>query len=77
MARYFMHLMDDIDQVLDDEGVLMSEEAVVGAALLAARDCMAGDIRTGRLRLDQRIDVHDEGGELVHTLSFKDAVEIA
>lgn len=76
MPRYFMHLMDGVDKVIDEEGVLMPEEAIIGAALSAARDCMAGDIQTGRLRLNHRIDVHNEAGELVHSLVFKDAVEI-
>jgi hypothetical protein len=29
---------------------------------------MALDIRAGRLELKYRIDVHDEDGEIVHTL---------
>ena len=76
MPRYFMHLMDDVDKVIDDEGVLMPEDAIVGAALSAARDCMAGDIHTGRLRLKHRIDVHNDAGDLVHSLVFEDAIEI-
>lgn len=77
MPRYFMHLRDSIDEVLDPEGIEMPPEAVAGAALLAARDCMAGDVRTGLLDLHYRIDVHAENGEVVHTLPFTDALEIA
>jgi hypothetical protein len=71
-----MHLRDSIDEVLDPEGVEMPAEAIVGAALVAARDCMAADVRTGRLDLNYRIDVHAEDGEVVHTLLFQDALEI-
>ena len=77
MPRYFMHLRDSIDEVLDPEGVEMPAEAIVGAALVAARDCMAADVRAGRLDLNYRIDVHAEDGEVVHTLLFQDALEIA
>ena len=38
-----MHLMEDVEKVIDDEGVLMPEDALIGAALRAARDCLAGD----------------------------------
>jgi hypothetical protein len=76
MARYFMHLVDGGDTLLDDEGVILSEAEVAGAALFAARDCMSHDIRTGCLKLGYRIDVHDQEGKLVHSLGFRDAVEI-
>jgi hypothetical protein len=76
MPLYFMHLRDGKDEVLDPEGVEMPSEAVAGVALLAARDCMAGDVKQGKLDLHYRIDVHDEDGNIVHTLSFADAIEI-
>jgi hypothetical protein len=76
MPLYFMHLRDSSDEVLDPDGVVLAEEAIAGAALLAARDCIAHDIRSGRLELGYRIDVHNEEGEIVHTLQFADAVAI-
>ena len=76
MPKYFFHLIDSVDVLLDPEGNEMPSEAVVGAALLQARDCMAADVKSGRLDLHYRIDVHDEAGELVHTLPFEDAVEV-
>jgi hypothetical protein len=60
MPRYFLHLRDSIDEVLDPEGVEMPPEAVAGAALVAARECIAEDVKTGLLDLHYRIDVHDE-----------------
>jgi hypothetical protein len=73
---YFMHLRNSTDEVLDQDGILMPEEAVARATLLAARDCMAHDLRSGRLELEHRIDVENEAGEIVHTLQFADAVTI-
>jgi hypothetical protein len=40
------------------------------------RDCMAGDIKDGLLDLRYRIDVHEDAGELVHSLPFPQAVEV-
>ena len=76
MAHYFMHLRDSVDEVLDPDGMEMPAEAVPGAALMAARDCIAGDVKNGKIDLHYRIDVHDESGKLVHSLSFADAVEV-
>jgi hypothetical protein len=76
MPKYFLHLRDSTDEVLDPEGIELPTEAVPGAALIAARDCMAGDVKDGQLDLRYRIDVHDDSGELVHSLPFPDAVEI-
>ena len=76
MPRYFLHLRDGVDELLDPEGLDIAREAVAGVALSQARDCMAGDVKDGRLDLSLRIDVHDESGEPVHSLSFADALQI-
>jgi hypothetical protein len=76
MARYFMHLIDGTDVSLDPDGLELTSDAVPGAALMAPRDCMAGDVQNGILDFRYRIDVHDEAGELVHSLSFRDALKI-
>ena len=49
---------------------------VPAAALRSARDCIAGDVKNGRIDLHYRIEVVNENGELVHTLPFSDAVEV-
>jgi hypothetical protein len=71
-----LHLSDSSDEALDPDGVLMTEGAIAGAALRAARDCMAHDLRSGRVELKYRINVQDEAGEIVHTVHFADAVTI-
>lgn len=77
MPRYFMHLRDGTDEVLDPEGVVLPTEAIAGAVLMSARDCMAADVKNGLLDLHYRIDVHGEDGHIVHSLRFEDALEIA
>ena len=77
MARYFMHLRDGTEQILDPEGLeFATMEAVRKAVLVSARDLMTGDVREGVIDLRFRIDVEDEGGEIVYTLPFKHAVNI-
>ena len=76
MRRYFLHLRDGTDEVLDPDGHMLAGDAVAGAALLSARDCMAGDVQAGRLDLRYRIDVEDDGGAIVHSVGFADALEI-
>ena len=77
MARYFMHLRDGTEQILDPEGLeFPTIEALRKAVLVSARDLMTGDVREGVIDLRFRIDVEDESGDLVYTLPFKHAVNI-
>lgn len=45
-------------------------------SLHEARAIISEDARSGRIRLDQRIDVEDENRNLIYSLNFSDAVEI-
>ena len=76
MPRYFMHLVDGDDHILDPDGAEMPREAVEGYALRCARDCIAGDVMRGDIDFSYRIEVHDEKDRIVHRLEFKDAVTI-
>lgn len=77
MARYFMHLRDGTDEMLDPEGSeYPSMDALRTAVMRAARDCMIGDLRGGVIDLRFRIDAEDEAGEIVYSLPFRHAVSI-
>ena len=76
MKRYFFHLRDGTDEILDREGVVLLADAVADAAVLAARDCMAADVKRGKLDLRYWIDVHDADDNVVESVPFADAVEI-
>lgn len=77
MARYFMHLRDGTEQILDPEGLeFATMEAVRKAVLVSARDLMTGDVREGVIDFRFRIDVENESGEIVYTLPFKHAINI-
>lgn len=76
MPRFFFHLRDGTEQLLDPDGQIMPRENVADAALAQARDCIAGDVLNGRMVLHYRIEVHDEADRMVHTLDFSDAVQV-
>jgi hypothetical protein len=77
MPRYFMHLRNHIDEILDPEGVEMASlEAVKSAVLASARDVMVGDLKKGLLDLRHRIDAEKMAGAIIFTLPFKHAVNI-
>lgn len=51
VPRYYMHLVDGHDVLLDLDGVELAADKVADCALDQARDCMAGDVHDGRLDL--------------------------
>lgn len=77
MARYYMHLRDGTEQLLDLEG---SEFATLDllrrAVLLTTRDLLKGDVDLGVMDFRFRIDAEDADGTVVYTLPFKHAVNI-
>jgi hypothetical protein len=77
MARYYFHLRDSSDELLDPEGTEHADlDAVRKAVLLTARDMIAGDVRDGIIDFRYRIDAEDEAGALVYSLPFRHAFTI-
>lgn len=77
MARFYFHLRDGRDVLLDPDGSELADmDAVRARALADARSIMSADILEGRLKLDMRVDVEDQAGRIVHRLPFVEAVEI-
>jgi hypothetical protein len=77
MAKYFFHLRDGVDQLLDPEGREFDDlDALREAVLRDARDCICGDVQTGIIDLRYRIDVEDGEGNLVYSLPFEHAFSI-
>lgn len=76
MPKYYMHLRNSTDEILDTDGIDIPEDAVEAVASKNARDCMAGDARAGRIELGHRIDVHDEFDAMVYSVTFAEAIEI-
>ena len=76
MSRYFFHVHDDVE-ASDQEGLeLPSAEAAKWEALRGARDIASAQVLEGRLNLSHRVDVIDEGGTVVATVTFRDAIAV-
>jgi hypothetical protein len=77
MQTYYFHLRNGSDTLLDNEGRnLSSIDSVVAMALLEARSIIGADALDGKIALEQRIDVENGLGAIVHTLRFEDAVQV-
>ena len=77
MPRYFMHLRDGSEELLDPEGIECATlDALRKSVLLAARDLMAGDVHEGVLDFRFRIDAEDSTVTIVYSLAFKHAVNV-
>jgi hypothetical protein len=76
MTLYFFHLRDGGDLLLDPDGRELDSSKVAGDALMEARALISAEALTGSIKLDQRIEVEDEVGHVVHRLNFWDAVHI-
>lgn len=77
MPRYFFNIRNDAD-VDDPEGAELPDEAAAREmALDSARDLACAHIHEhGGVNLDHRIDVADEGGTLLFSVTFRDAFTI-
>lgn len=76
MPLVYFHLRDGVDILLDPEGRQMNLESIASVALHEARSIISADALSGRLMLDQHIDVVDESGALMHRIDFTDAVSL-
>jgi hypothetical protein len=76
VPRYFFDIFDHAVS-LDDEGIELADaEAARQAALAGARSMMCDELAQGRLTLHHRIEVRDEAGDELLSLTFGDAVTI-
>jgi hypothetical protein len=78
MTRYFLHLRDGTDEIVDPDGHVFDDEGQLRKAVVDnARDILCGEIRSeGLIDLRPRIDAEDEAGNIVYSLPFADAVSI-
>ena len=78
MARYFMQLRDGTDQLLDPDGIESADlDGLKKKVLIAVRDLISEDVKVGGvIDLRFRIDAEDQGGVIVYTLPFAEALNI-
>ena len=76
MPRYFFDLYDDT-VARDEEGQELPDAAAARrAAIMNARHIACAEVLEGHLNLKHRIEVRDEGGNLLATVRFEDALEL-
>jgi hypothetical protein len=76
MPRYFFHLYND-ETVMDEEGRMLPDLSAARAnAIGEAREMMLETVAEGRINLSHRIDIADEAGAVVGTVSFGEAVTV-
>ncbi len=78
MSRYFVHLREAANEVLDEVGKEFPHLSALEESVLAdALELMSEDLKhKGILDLRSRIDVVDDAGAAVYSLPFKAAVQI-
>jgi CheY-like chemotaxis protein len=76
MPLYYFHIRSLDEELRDPDGIeLRSAEVVSARALAVARFELSQQMLTGKLSLDQRLDVEDGKGKLVHSLTFVEAFQ--
>ena len=76
MPRYYFHLYNDII-AMDDEGKLLPHlEAARVNAVKEAREMMTETVAEGRINFSHRIDIADESGAIVDSVTFAEAVKV-
>ena len=77
MAHYYFHLRDDGERLLDPQGLWIEDAAQIAqVALREVRSLISQEALQGEINLDQRLEVEDDRGKLVHVLRFADAVRV-
>ena len=76
MPRYFFHVFNDVTAI-DEEGIELRDlEAAREQALEAARELVCESVHHGHLNLDHRIEVEDEAGKRLLSISYRDAFTV-
>lgn len=77
MARFYFHIINDLD-VPDDEGQELANLAAAHLrAIDYARDLASAAVRQGRLDLKHRIDIEDDTGKVLAKVTFADAIDVS
>jgi hypothetical protein len=75
MPRFYLHVCNGTGYVEDEEGQELPDIAAARQAAIAGlRDIMASELKDGSLNPASFIEIQDEDGEYVTTISFEDAV---
>jgi hypothetical protein len=77
MPRFHLHIRSKDDFIEDEEGTeCLDYVTAVLEAVRGARCLMAGEVSTGKLCLDQAIEVHDAAGRYLTSVPFSEALRV-
>lgn len=77
MARFYLHVINGTGRAPDEEGVELADaDAAEARAVEGIRSILADEAKAGRMDLDGRVEIADERGAILRTVSFEDALEI-
>ena len=78
VPRFYFHVCNGSGFTEDDEGSEVADLSEARAnAIKGLRDIMASELKRGELNLGSFIEIEDEAHELVMTVPFADAVNVA
>jgi hypothetical protein len=76
VPHYFFHLYNDLI-VMDEEGMELDDlEAAHANGIKEAREQMQETVGLGRINFSHWIDIADESGAVVGSVSFREAVAV-
>lgn len=76
MPHYYFHLYNDTVS-MDEEGVDLPDlEAARANGIKEAREMMMETMAAGRINFSHRIDIADESGAIVDSVTFAEAVRV-
>jgi len=76
MPHYYFHLYNDV-VLMDEEGVDLPDlEAAHANGIKEAREMMLDMVTQGRINFSHRIDIADESGTVVDSVTFGEAVKV-
>ena len=76
MDRFFFHVFDDIEARDDDGEELPDLDAARAWAMAGARSLACEQVERGCLDLRHRIDIADVSGQILASVSFREAVSV-
>ena len=78
VPRFYFHVCNGSGFTEDDEGSEVADLSEARAnAIKGLRDIMASELKRGELNLGSFIEIEDEAHELVMTVPFAEAVNVA
>lgn len=77
MARFYMHLVNSVGFITDEEGTEAPDlEGARNTAVTTIRALLSEEVKGGTLNLKGRIEIADSEGAELAIVSFSDAVHV-